>query len=125
MGKCVYVSGPLTSSGDIASNIRKAADVGTVLLDAGHFPYVPHLNYFHEIIHPRPYEVWIKADMAWVQKSDALIRLPGKSGGADREVEVADRLGIPIYYSVGEFLASENGVCESRCNGKYISHEHR
>jgi hypothetical protein len=103
--KRVYISGPLTTSGSVGANVRAAVDAGTAVQDAGHAAYIPHLNYFGwEVIHPRPYEYWIAGDLAWVAVCDALIRLPGRSKGANREVQEALKHNIPVYYSVAEFL---------------------
>jgi hypothetical protein len=59
------------------------------------------------MIFPHDYELWLEIDFAWVKKCDALIRLPGESSGADREVELARSLGIPVYFSIQEFLERE------------------
>ncbi len=56
----VYISGPLTSSGNERENVLAAAD--------------------------------------------ALIRLPGESGGADAEVDCARALGIPVFCSIQRLL---------------------
>ena len=41
-------------------------------------------------------------DLEWVSCSDAVLRLPGESAGADREVQHAKSLNIPVYYSIEE-----------------------
>jgi hypothetical protein len=41
-------------------------------------------------------------DLNWLAKCDAVLRLPGASSGADREVEYAQKLGIPVFYSIEE-----------------------
>jgi len=105
--KRVYVAGPLTTSGSVAENIHNAIRAGNELLRAGYWPHVPHLNYYWEIMFPAPYEMWMTIDLAQVRISDALIRLPGDSRGADREVAEASLYGIPCYNSVREFLQIE------------------
>lgn len=99
----VYVAGPYTS-GDPAINTRQAMLAGHALMEAGHFPFVPHLFHFMHLLIPQPYEVWTAQDFAWLPVCDALIRLPGESRGADAEVKAAEELRIPVYYSVEEFL---------------------
>jgi hypothetical protein len=36
---------------------------------------------------------------------DAVLRLPGESTGADRDVAIAAERGIPVYYDVEEIPA--------------------
>lgn len=99
----VYVAGPYTL-GDVAANVRTAILAGSVLLDAGHEPYIPHLSHFIHLLAPRPYETWIRLDNAFLPHCDALVRLEGESRGGDAEVDLARKHGIPVYHSVGEFL---------------------
>jgi hypothetical protein len=42
--------------------------------------------------------------LPWVSVADAVLRLPGTSPGADREVALALSLGIPVYYDIEEML---------------------
>lgn len=107
----VYVSGPLTAEGKYFQNIGNALDAATELLQAGLAPYVPHLNYFWEaqagsaVNWENNYRVWIDMDFAWIDKCDALLRLPGASGGGDREVAYAQRNGIPVFYNVQDVIS--------------------
>lgn len=100
----VYVAGPLTE-GERGWNVRRAVLAGTKLLDAGHEPFVPHLSELWDILSPRPYETWMRWCLAWVAQCQALVRLSGKSDGARREEHLARDLGIPVYWSVEDFLA--------------------
>jgi len=97
----VYIAGPY-SKGDTIENIRRAIIVANDLIEVGHTPYVPHLSGFQHLVMARPYEDWLKIDLAWVARCDAMLRLAGGSPGADREVAEAKRLGIPVVESVGE-----------------------
>ena len=108
MGKKVYVAGPM-SIGDTVTNIRQGVLAGAELMKAGHYPFVPHLSHFAHMIHNEDvtYEMWLTYDREWVIVCDALIRLPGKSRGADQEERWARRHSIPVYYSVEEFLNAE------------------
>lgn len=101
----IYVSGPYTN-GDQAANVRAAIEAANVLLDAGYIPYCPHLSHFHHMLFPHDYETWMQLDLAWLEKCDAVVRLPGHSPGADREVARAHELGIPVYFGVEDFLRS-------------------
>lgn len=44
------------------------------------------------------HEDWLKVCYPLVERADAVLRLPGKSDGAMREVDHALRLGIPVFY---------------------------
>lgn len=46
---------------------------------------------------PHDYEYWMSRDMEMLEDATGLIRLPGVSPGADREVEYALRHGIPVW----------------------------
>jgi hypothetical protein len=94
--KHIYVAGPLTT-GDNMANVRRAVDVSNELASAGFAVFCPHLTFFWEILHHHPYEFWMKQDFAWLRKCDAVVVLPGKSPGAEREVQEARVMGLSIY----------------------------
>lgn len=95
----VYVSGPITSSGNLTDNVREGIRFGTILLNDGYTPFVPHLSELWNYVSVVPYEQWIAYDKDWVRACDALFRLPGKSKGAAREVRFANKMGIPVFTS--------------------------
>lgn len=98
----VYVAGPLTKGGQI-ENVRLAIAAGERLRRAGLIPFVPHLGVFCDLAAPGPtYEDWMTWCLAWLAKCDAVLRLPGESSGADREVVEATRLGLPVFTDVAD-----------------------
>ena len=101
----VYIAGPYTN-GDVAVNVRTAIEAADAVLKAGHTPFLPHLAHFWHLVCPGPYEQWIKWDLEWLPSCDVLIRLPGQSSGRDNEVHNAEKLGLPIFYGVENFLES-------------------
>jgi hypothetical protein len=101
--KRVYVAGPYTK-GDPCINTHRAIEAGNAVLDAGFAPFVPHLSHFWHTASPRVYEDWMELDLAWVVKADALLRLPGESSGADREVALALAAGVPVFHSLPELI---------------------
>lgn len=107
----VYVSGPFSAdtTAGVLANIENAMRAGKALLDAGHAPIIPHLNHLYDIWHdqtfgaPVAYDVFLDWDVAIVRRScDAVLRLPGESRGADREVAVARDAGIPVYHALAD-----------------------
>jgi hypothetical protein len=99
MIRFVYISGPITVGGPV-KNIRKAIDIAEQALKMGLVPYVPHLNLLWEICYPKATQSYLKMDLRWVEKMDAVYRIKGYSKGADMEVALAKKLKIPIVYSI-------------------------
>ena len=90
----IYVAGPY-SNGDVAVNVANAIKVGMDINDIGDYAVVPHLTHFMHMICPRQYKYWLRLDNLIIPKCDKLVRLPGKSSGADAEVKLAQSLNIP------------------------------
>jgi len=101
--KRIYIAGPYTQ-GDQAQNVRRAIDAAEAVMQAGFAPYVPHMSHFHHMIHAHFYEMWMRIGKVWLMQCDAVLRLAGLSPGADREVALARKLGIPVFYSVSELV---------------------
>ena len=104
--KKVYVAGPYTK-GDVAVNVRTAIEVGNRLADAGFAPLVPHFTHFWHMLFPRPYTFWLEYDNQFLPCCDILLRIPGESSGADKEVELAKKCGLRVYFSEEELIANE------------------
>lgn len=94
----IYVSGPYTS--DPSGNTNRALNFGQQLLEMGYAPFVPHLTHFWRQRYENTSEEWMDLDLAYVATCAAVLRLPGESPDADREVEAARTLGIPVFYSI-------------------------
>ena len=94
--KTIYIAGPY-SKGDVAVNVRNSILLQSRLYDVGLRVYNPLLTHFIHMMEPRLYEFWLDDDMFWLAKCDALVRLPGESLGAEREIATAEKLGIPVY----------------------------
>lgn len=94
-GLKIYVSGPYTL-GDQAANVRNAVLAGIEIMKWGHYPFIPHLSHFTHYLIPHAYEVWMQQDFAWLKVCNVLVRLPGLSSGADREVALAIEEGIVV-----------------------------
>ena len=99
----IYVAGPYTIP-DPCVNTHDAIHVGQALLASGFVPFVPHISHFWHTMLPNPYDVWLDWCLEWVKVCDGLVRIPGKSSGADKEVELARWLGMPIFFSIKEVL---------------------
>ncbi len=101
--KYIYIAGPLCK-GDVAVNVRNAILAADTLLSFEYAVFLPHLTHFWHLVLPNEYEDWLRLDLAWLEKCDCLIRLPGESSGADREAARARELGLPVFDGVEAFL---------------------
>lgn len=96
----IYISGPYSKH--MVDGTRNAILAAEVLRRRGHLPFVPHLSLLWDLVCPSPYEEWLAYDIEWLRECDAILRLPGESAGADREVNYALANNIPVYYSTEE-----------------------
>jgi hypothetical protein len=101
----VYIASPYTSHADKQSAVDAQIDAAGQLLLAGYEPIAPLLSHYIDLRYPLPYARWMQWCMALVAVSDAVLRLPGASVGADSEVARAQELGKPVAYSVQELAA--------------------
>lgn len=112
----IYIAGPYTK-GDTEANVRSAIEAADAIMDSGHWPYVPHLAHFWHQQCPRDFEDWLSLDFHWLGLCSALVRLPGESSGADREVRFAQANNIPVFFGLESFLKSaRNGIHDRRSN---------
>ena len=95
----VYIASPYTQ-GDPAINVKRQMDVFNMLMDHGVIPFAPTWAHFQHLYEPKGYEEWMEWCLEWVQQCDAVLRLEGYSPGADREVELAEKLGIKVFYNI-------------------------
>jgi len=109
--KRVYISGPI-SIGDPGANIRQAMKVSKKLTSKGFYPLCPHLKIFSQMFYPEDYETLLESDFAWIEVSDAILRIPGVSVGADAEIEVAGELGIPRFFDEESLFAQAERIQE-------------
>lgn len=111
----IYVAGPYTASSEkeTSRNVDMAIDAALALYKKGHFPYVPHLTHFIDERARRSgvemaWEDYVfRWDSAWLELCDALLFL-GDSPGARKELELAQRLGKKIFYSLDEIAPGES-----------------
>ena len=97
----VYISSPYTK-GDQAINVRNQMVMTDELMTKGFCTITPLYTHFQHMIRPRNYEDWMKVDLELVRRCDVVLRLPGESSGADKEVAYAEKLGIPVVHALWE-----------------------
>jgi len=99
----VYVAGPYT--GNPVGGTRAAVHMGRLLWELGFAPYVPHTTMLWDLIEPGEPEFYMALDFQWLSTCHAILRLPGRSSGADREVEFCKLHGIPVFDRVHDLVA--------------------
>ena len=101
----VFISAPFSSNP--GHNLNLVVKVADELRKAGLVPFVPHLYMLYDSISPDTYEAWMDMCLAELELRDVVLRLPGHSPGADREVALAEELGMPVYYSLDDLLKAK------------------
>ena len=101
----IYISGPI-SKGDHAHNFHQAVTAQKSLMEAGCAVLNPMLSMLMPGAFSIPHAEWIANDLPWVTVSDAVLRLPGESDGADAECGWAKDHDIPVYHNLEELLTS-------------------
>jgi hypothetical protein len=93
----------MTLAGDHYRNVGIGMAAGLAAMRLGWAPYIPHMDALLQMALgfsgdlPVSYEEWMELDFVYVRAAYALLRLPGESPGADREVALARSLGRPVF----------------------------
>jgi len=112
MRRAIYVAGAYSAPTTLGTllNIRRAIRAGVTILQAGHAPLVPHLDFqlILGIPDERIPEVIVLQEVAlvWMERADAVFVTPGSenSTGTTREIEMAQALGIPVFHDMVQML---------------------
>lgn len=100
----VYVAGPYTRPDPVA-NTHQIVKFADRLQALGYHPVVPHVSLLWHLICPHEdVEFWYEHDLYDLARCDVVIRVPGPSSGADKEVQFAIDNGIPVVYTVEALL---------------------
>ncbi len=102
--RTVYISGPYTAptTEERDANVKRANEEAQRWAAAGWAPYCPHTQSWNwENDTDLAYDDFLAIDMEWLKRVDAVCVLPRwqESAGACREVEEAEIMGLPIYYT--------------------------
>ena len=104
----IYVAGPYTGTTleEIEENVRKAMEAGLQIWKKGHFPYIPHLTHWPDILSRElniqmGWEDYMKWHAVWVDHCDALFLL-AESKGALLEYRRCVENNKVIFHSLDE-----------------------
>lgn len=100
----IYIAGPLRTGEMPDVGIRNALAYAEELMHYGFTPVVPHLHWFWNLLHLKTEETWLAHDFQIIMRCDALLRIPGASGGADQEVDFAIEIGRPVFTDINKLI---------------------
>ncbi len=111
----ILIAGPYASgtNGDpelMARNLRSLESAAWPIFEAGHVPMIGEWVALPVLASagatgptdPLAAEVMYPTAERLLRHCDAVLRMPGESRGADQDVAIAQRRGIPVYHSLDE-----------------------
>lgn len=112
----ILIAGPYRSgtNGDpalIARNLARLEEASGPIFRLGHVPMIGEWVALPVLRTLEPGDsgegdVMYETARRLLQHCDAVLRLPGESSGADKDVEIAHELGLPVYRSLDEIPAA-------------------
>lgn len=103
--KLVYIASAYSSYENKDEAVMAQITAANAILDMGHIPFSPlALHHPMNIARPRDYEIFLQADLETIRRCDAVMRLPGPSAGADREVALAKECEIEVFHDLNDLL---------------------
>jgi len=102
----IYIASPYTANTEqqMEKNVYRSMVVADILMDLGITPILPLLTHYLHKEFPRDYDFWMNYDFELLKSCDALLRLKGKSEGANREVEFALNNNIIVFTNIKDLL---------------------
>ena len=119
----ILIAGPYRSgTGDdpdlMAANLARLEEAAWPIFEAGHVPMIgewvalPVLRSAGAtgVGDPLAGQVMYPTAQRLLQHCDAVLRLPGESTGADQDVAIAERRGLPVYYRIEDVPGVRTGA---------------
>lgn len=104
----IYIAGPYTASTpqQIGKNVKRADEIARELLYRGYDPFCPHkMTQGWENDDRLTMNDFLMMDTAYLLDCDALLFL-GRSPGANKEREIAERVGMPVFENIDDIPIS-------------------
>ena len=111
----VYVAGAYSADNVISvlDNIRRGMRLSTEVMLAGFAPFCPWFDFHFQLMlrlnEELTVEDYYRYSLAWLEVSDAMLIVPGfeKSRGTLAEIERANSMGIPVFYSLEDLIKNQ------------------
>ncbi len=115
----ILIAGPYRSGthGDptaMAANLARLEEAAWPIFAAGHLPMIGEWVALPVLrsagagpTDPLAEDVLYPTAERLLDRCDAVLRLPGASSGADQDVAIAERRGLPVYYDIAEIPTLE------------------
>jgi hypothetical protein len=95
----VYISGPITSSGNQFDNVVDAIHVFRALVSMGYAVICPQLTAFADLGNQISHDAWMNCDKEIIEVMDVVLRMPGASIGAGVETNHATENSVDVWFS--------------------------
>ena len=103
----VYIAGPYSDKLIYGlDNIRNGLRAATILMMKGYAVYCPWTDHMFQFMlrdnENLTIDQYYKASLAWLPVCNTMLVLPGweNSKGVKKEIELADAIGLPIFYDI-------------------------
>ena len=116
----ILIAGPYRSgTGDdpalMARNLTRLEQAAWPIFQAGHIPMIGEWVALPVLrsagaggpLDPLAEQVMYPTAERLLEHCDAVLRLPGESTGADQDVAIAERRGIPVYHRIEDIPGCE------------------
>ena len=111
--KRIYIAGAYSADNviTILNNMREGMRLATKVFLLGYSPFCPWLDFhFHLMLREGEnltVEDYYRYSIAWLRVSDAMLLVPDwqASKGTKKEMEIAYKMPIPVYYDIDELDA--------------------
>lgn len=115
----ILIAGPHRSGTDgdpqaMAANLARLEAAAWPIFAAGHIPMIGEWVALPVLssagagpTDPLAEQVLYPTAARLLERCDAVLRLPGDSAGADQDVAIAERRGLPVYRDIAEIPAVE------------------
>lgn len=113
--KRVYIAGALNAMAcDYIKNLHRMIVKADHVRRAGFSVFVPGLDFLSGLVDGRwDYEDFFNNNQAWLLVSEAMFVVYGweNSAGTKKEIELAKKLNIPVFYEVDDLVYWRDGLC--------------
>ena len=104
----VYIAGKLDDNAvNYIKNMHNMIKTADQVRRLGYSVFVPCLDFLSGLVAGNyDYQDYFENNLPWLEASDAIFICPGyeTSNGTQAEIAHAERLGIPVYFSIKELV---------------------